>query len=98
MSVEDRSRRTLTVRPQRDEHYECQFECDSAVSAQSDRHDIGLKGETDDEDMEDGETGFDDGRAQVRCVRDWGQPTDHIDHAECDETLCELATHWIGCL
>ena len=29
-------------------------------------NDIELNGETDDEDMEDGETGFDDGSAQVR--------------------------------
>ena len=30
------------------------------------RSDVELNGETDDEDMEDGETGFDDGSAQVR--------------------------------
>ena len=34
-----------------------------------------MNGETDDEDMEDGETRFDDGSAQVRNIRDPGQPT-----------------------
>ena len=42
----------------------------------SDVNDFELNGETDDEDMEDGETGFDDGSAQVRDVRDPGQPTE----------------------
>ena len=39
-------------------------------------------GETDDEAMEDGETGFDDGRAQVWNNRDPGQPTaqEHQEH------------------
>ena len=41
-----------------------------------------LNGETDDEDMEDGETGFDDGSAQVRNIRDPGRPTakEHQEH------------------
>ena len=34
-----------------------------------------LNGETDDEDMEDGETVFDDGSPQVRNIRDPSQPT-----------------------
>ena len=34
-----------------------------------------LNGETDDEDIEDGEMGFDDGSAQARNIRDPGQPT-----------------------
>ena len=38
----------------------------SALSVKSDGNDTELNGETDDEDMEDGETGFDDGSAQVR--------------------------------
>ena len=48
----------------------------------SDGRDIELNGETDDEDMEDGETGFDDGSAQVRNVRDPGHPTakEHQEH------------------
>ena len=37
--------------------------------------DIELNGWTDDEDMEDGETGFDDGRAQVGNIPDPGQRT-----------------------
>ena len=40
--------------------------CDSALGAISDETDVELHGETDDEDTEDGETGFDDGIAQVR--------------------------------
>ena len=35
------------------------------LSATNDENDVELNGETDDEDMEDGETGFDDGSAQV---------------------------------
>ena len=50
--------------------------CDSALSAKSDMNDIELNGETDDEDMENGETGFDDGSAAVRNFRDSGQPTE----------------------
>ena len=34
-----------------------------------------MNGETDDEDMEDGEMGFDDASAQVKNIRDPGQPT-----------------------
>ena len=37
---------------------------------------VELNGETDDEDMEDEETGFDDGSAQVRNIRD-PEPTDN---------------------
>ena len=39
-------------------------------------------GETDDEDMEDGEMGFDDGSVQVRNIRNPGQPTvkEHQEH------------------
>ena len=43
--------------------------------------DIELNGETDDEDTEDGETGLDDGSAQVRNIRDPGRPTAH-EHQE----------------
>ena len=50
-------------------------ECDSALSVKSDGNDIELNGETDVEDMEDGETGFDDGNAKVRNIRGPGQPT-----------------------
>ena len=32
------------------------------------KNDVELKGETDDEDMKDGEMGFDDGSAQVRNI------------------------------
>ena len=61
VSVEDRSKRTETVRPQLGERCEKQRERDSALG--SDENDVELNGETDDEDMEDGETGFDDGSA-----------------------------------
>ena len=66
--------------------------------------------ETDGEDMEDGETGFDDGSAPVRNMRDPGQPTEneHREHNEhtstpqimvqvlCDGTWCEFAARNIG--
>ena len=41
-----------------------------------------MNGETDDENMEDGEVGFDDGSAQVRNIRDPRQPTakEHQEH------------------
>ena len=67
--MQDRSKRAETVRPQHDEHCDCQFVCDSALSAKSDGNDIELIGETDDEDMGDGETAFDDGSAQLRNNR-----------------------------
>ena len=70
--MEDRSKRTEAVRPQLEERCEKQRECDSVLSATSDENDDELNGETDDEDMEDGETGFDDGSAQVRNIRDLG--------------------------
>ena len=44
-----------------DERCGKQRECDSVLSATNDENDVELNGETDDEDMEDGETGFDDG-------------------------------------
>ena len=44
-------------------------------------NDIEWNGETDDEDVEDGETGFDDGSAPVRNMRDPGQPTEN-EHSE----------------
>ena len=72
--MEDRSKRTETVRPQWGEHSGQQPESDSALSATSDESDTELNGETD-EDMEDGETGFDDGSARVRNIGDPGQPT-----------------------
>ena len=68
-----------TVRPPHDERCERQFVCDSTLSAKSDVNDIELNGETDDEDVEDGETRFDDGSAAVRNIRDPGQPTESED-------------------
>ena len=58
-----------------DERCEKRRECDSVLRATNDEKDEELNGETNDEDMEDGETGFDDGSAQVRNIRDPGQPT-----------------------
>ena len=82
MSAGDRSKRTETVRLQFGERCEKQPECHSALSVKSDGNDMELNGETDDEDMEDGETAFDDGSAQVRNIRDPGQPTvkEHHEH------------------
>ena len=59
----------------KDGRWEKRRECDSVLSATNDEDDIELNVETDNEDMEDGETGFDDGSAQVRNVRDPGRPT-----------------------
>ena len=73
--MEDRSKRAETVRPQLNERCEKRQECDSVLSATNDENDVELDGETDDEDIEDGEMGFDDGSAQVRNIRDPGQPT-----------------------
>ena len=82
VSVEDRSKRTETVRPQLNERCEKQRECDSVLSAVNNENDVELKGETDDEDKEDGEVGFDDGSAQVRNIRGPGQPIvkEHQEH------------------
>ena len=78
--MEDRSKQTETVRPQFDERFEKQRERDSALG--SDENDVELNGETDDEDMEDGEMEFDDGGAQVRNGRDPVQATvkEHQEH------------------
>ena len=46
------------------------------LSAKSEMNDIELIGETDDEYMEDGETGFDDGSAPVRNLCDPEQPAE----------------------
>ena len=61
MSEEDRSKRAGTVRPQSNERCEKRQGCDSVLSATNDENGDELNGETDDEDMEDGEMGFDDG-------------------------------------
>ena len=76
VSVEDRSKRSRTVRPLHDEHCERQLFCDNALSAKSDGTNVELNDETDDEDVEDGATGFDDGSAAVRNIRDPGQPNE----------------------
>ena len=87
--MEDRSKRAETVRPRLDDRREEQRrECDGVLSATEDKNDVELNGETDDEDMEDGEVGFDDGSAQVRNVRGPGQPTakEHQEHPHTDHT------------
>ena len=63
-----RSKRTETVRPQLDELCEKQCESDSVLSATSGESVIQLNGETDDEDMEDGDgiRRRDDGSVQVK--------------------------------
>ena len=80
--MEDRSKRAETVRPQLGERWEKRRECDSVLSVTKDENREELNGETDDEDTEDGEMGFDDGSAQVRNIRDPGQPTakEHQEH------------------
>ena len=80
--MEDKSKRTGAVRPQLDERFENRRECDSVLSATNGENNDELNGETDDDDVEDGETGFDDGSAQVRNIRDPGQPTvkQHQEH------------------
>ena len=81
VTVEDRSKRTETVRPQFGERCNSRSECNSALNVKSDWNDIELNGETDHEDMGDGATAFDDGSAQVRNRRDPGQLTAH-EHQE----------------
>ena len=68
--MEDRSKRAETVRPQLDVRCEKRRECDGVLNVTSDENGDELNGDTDDEDMEDGEMGFDDGSAQVRNIRD----------------------------
>ena len=52
------------------------------MSAKIDEKDVELNGETDDEDMEDGEKGVDDESPQVPNIRDPSQPTveEHPEH------------------
>ena len=52
VSVEDRSKRAETVRPQLDERFEKRRRCDGVLNVTNDENDEELKGETDDEDME----------------------------------------------
>ena len=80
--MEDRSKRAETVRPQLGERCGERRECDSVLSATNVENGDELNGETDDEDMEDGEMGFDDGSAQLRNILKAGQPTakEHQEH------------------
>ena len=80
--MEDRSKGADTVRPQVDERCEKRRESDGVLNVTNDENGDELNGETNDEDMEDGEMGFDDGSAQVRNIRDSGQPTakEHQEH------------------
>ena len=82
VSVEDRSKRAETVRPQLGERCEKRRECDSVLSATNVENGDELNGETDDEDMEDGDMEFNDGSAHVRNIRDPGHPTakEHQEH------------------
>ena len=54
----------------------------SPLSAKGDVIDIELNGETDDENVEDGETGFDDGSTQLRNIRGPAQPTESEDRED----------------
>ena len=84
--MEDRSKRTETARPQLDDRREEQREGDDALSATEDENDVELSGETDDEQMEDGEMEFDDGSVQVGNVRDPDQPTAKEHQGACGHT------------
>ena len=107
--MEDRSKRAETVRPQMHEHCEKRRECDGTLNVTNDKNGDELNGETDDEDMEDGEVGFDDGSARVRNIRDPGQPTakehqdmtTHRPHRSrckfCDGARCERAAQEMQC-
>ena len=59
-----------------DERCERQLVCDSPLSAKNDMNHIELNDETEDEDMEDGETRLNDGSVTVRNFRDPGQRTE----------------------
>ena len=63
---------------------EKQRESDDALSATEEENDVELNGETDGEEMEDGEMEVDDGSAQVRNIRGPGQTTakEHTDHTD----------------
>ena len=52
-----------------------QRECNGVLNVTNDENGDELNGETDDEDVEDGEMGFDDGSAQVKNIRESKQPT-----------------------
>ena len=66
--MEDGSKRAETVRPQLGERCGEQRECDSVLSSTNDENDEELNGETDDEDIEHGETEFDDGGVSVTQI------------------------------
>ena len=105
VSVEDRSKRAESARPQFGECCESRSEYDGESSVTSDGSGIEFNGETDDEDMEDGEMGLNDGSARTRNIRDPGQPDcsrtpraqDHTSTTQItvpvlrDGTWCELA-------
>ena len=57
--MKDRFKRAETVRPQLDERCENRRECDGVLNVTNDGNGDELNGETDDEDIEDGEMGFD---------------------------------------
>ena len=61
------------------------------LSATHDDNDVELKGETDDEDMEDGEMGFDDGSVPAGNIRDPGQPT----AKELQEHMTTHRPYWV---
>ena len=86
---------------------EINVECDSVLNTTSGENNDELNGETDDEDMEDGETGFDDGSAQVRNrSNDCPQTPRSHDHTStvqimvqvlCDGTRRERTAQEVGC-
>ena len=77
--MEDRFKRTETMRSHLDQRCQKRQGCDGVLNMTNDENGDELNGETDDED---GEMGFDDGSAQVRNIRDPGQPSakEHQEH------------------
>ena len=83
--MEDKSKRTETVRPPLSER------CDSVLSATNDENDVELNGETDDED---GEMGFDDGseakeHPRPRTTDRQGAPRAH-DHSSTVQIMVQV--------
>ena len=78
----------------------------TVLNTTSDENNDELDGSLDDGNMEDGETGFDDGSAQVRNIRNPGQIPRAHDHTStvqimlqvlCDGTRRKRTAQEIGC-
>ena len=85
-SVKFVSKQSETARPQGDQYCHRHLSSNGVMDARGDDDDTEMNCEEDDGDVEDGETGFDDGSSRVRSVRDPGQPT-------VDELREHITTH-----